>query len=581
MNKILFICAISWLFFGCATTENACDSVTCNDREQCVAGVCNLKEGYCNQKSDCHTDFYCSATFECVDEAAYCTSLECKEWQSCDVVNSVCILDEGRCDTKAECHEGEACGNDHKCSTVLVVTPCDDVDCGEHGSCQVVSDAATCSCDVGYHADGLSCMIDVVVDLCKDVSCDSWQGCNADTGECDLKVNRCEVKGDCNDEKICDLNHYCIHEDNPCEGQGCSGHGTCSVVEDHPVCTCDNGYINDGDITCIDPCFDVTCSGHGNCGVVDNKPICTCDDGYFNESDILSCVTPCDNMMCLFDSVCQADSEYNATCVCSDGYSDYQGQDGYDGTYCMQQHMDKNCDGDTCVIPKGWFLMGCEDRGNSYCKGDNEPIHPVYLDQYRIDQHEVTVEEYIDCVDVGYCDKPEFSGFESNYFRAYDDGDYDYMYHPVNGVTWIEAQVYCGFVGKQLPTEAQWEKAARGTDQREYPWGDDHNYCDYMKCSFHTYKTGGYPQNVSPYGVYDMAGNVKEWVQDNYEFDFYQSFNKNVNQINPLNNNGSNKRVMRGGFFDGSKYELVTYARDYESMSKGEKSFGFRCVSVK
>lgn len=109
MGKILFITVVSLLLFGCVSVEDACESITCEDREECSGGECFLKEGYCNQNTDCDGNLYCNLSFECVDEITLCNSLKCDEWEVCDPVNSSCKLDHHRCNSNDHCFDGNVC----------------------------------------------------------------------------------------------------------------------------------------------------------------------------------------------------------------------------------------------------------------------------------------------------------------------------------------------------------------------------------------------------------------------------------------------------------------------------------------
>lgn len=157
------------------------------------------------------------------------------------------------------------------------------------------------------------------------------------------------------------------------------------------------------------------------------------------------------------------------------------------------------------LVPEGEFTMG-SDIGPSV----EQPAHKVFLDTYYIDKFEVTNVQYKVCVEEGVCEQPtDATNFNNS----------DYAQHPVVWVDWNMARTYCEWRGARLPTEAEWEKAARGTDGRTYPWGEklDSTYANYGKRINNTTSVGEYPKGVSPYGAYDMAGNVWEWVDSWYD----------------------------------------------------------------
>jgi|GEM_PF-4484787 len=232
-------------------------------------------------------------------------------------------------------------------------------------------------------------------------------------------------------------------------------------------------------------------------------------------------------------------------------------------------------------VPAGEFKMG-SDNGDS----DEKPVHTVYLDSYWIMQTEVTNAEYARCVDAGACRRP-------NNDRWNHSG---YSNHPVTHVSWDDAVVYAewlsGETGRtmRLPTEAEWEKAARGIDGRIYPWGDDWdpaltNYCD-RNCEpswkdesgddgfARTAPVGSYPDGASPYGALDMAGNVWEWTADWYDSGYYA----NSSDRSPQGPESGSTRVLRGGSWHGLQTHVRCAVR-YDSRPYSQLyDVGFRVV---
>ena len=215
-------------------------------------------------------------------------------------------------------------------------------------------------------------------------------------------------------------------------------------------------------------------------------------------------------------------------------------------------------------VPEGEFLMGSEDGDD-----DEYPPHRVNLDAYWIDQTEVSNTRYQQCVDDGACDPP----IDTEYYN-----DSNYSNHPVVYVYWRDAVDYCQWAGRRLPTEAEWEKTARGTDGRTYPWGegiscDRANYgdCDEFP---RTSPVGHYPAGASPYGALDMAGNVWEWLGDWYDQDYY----KDSPDRNPTGPNSGGSRVLRGGSWYSYSNLIRAASRLRSNPNFTSRSLGFRCT---
>lgn len=219
-------------------------------------------------------------------------------------------------------------------------------------------------------------------------------------------------------------------------------------------------------------------------------------------------------------------------------------------------------------IPAGEFKMG--DNFNEGFPWER-PVHTVYLDTYYISKYEVTFDQYDK-----YCE-------ETGKGRPYDEG-WGQGTRPVINVSWIDARGFCDWLSEKtgknihLPTEAQWEKAARGTDQRRYPWGNGEPSCsriNYRYCNGKTMPVGSYPSGVSPYGIHDMAGNVWEWCSDWYSSSYYSS-SPYKNPTGPSHGSGRVLRVLRGG----GLYNLAPSCRASLRVGEGQaqywRGWGFR-----
>ena len=222
------------------------------------------------------------------------------------------------------------------------------------------------------------------------------------------------------------------------------------------------------------------------------------------------------------------------------------------------------------AIPAGEFVRGSKPGAG---QPDESPQQTVYLDAYTIDKFEVTVEQYAAYLKKAGAETPDFWDRVDHK----EDGK-----RPVVGVDWLDASEYCEYYGKRLPTEAQWEKAARGTDGRRYPWGNDDpsplfaNFASGVAFSYSKSLSpvGSYELGKSPYGVYDMVGNVWEWVLDWYEKNYYQV----APQKNPAGPTSGDTKVIRGGSW--AKRPAVARVAGRTSLPTSSRSnaVGFRCA---
>ena len=246
-------------------------------------------------------------------------------------------------------------------------------------------------------------------------------------------------------------------------------------------------------------------------------------------------------------------------------------------------------------IPAGSFIRGStvdqvndayesctrDDKPNLCWRSaldDEVPEHEVYLDEFYIDQYEVTNAQYGECVRAGLCNPP--SPLSSNNHSSYFDNP-SYANYPVIHVTWYDADRYCRWAGKRLPTEAEWEKAARGPNGMLWPWGD---FFDQDRGNVRpggvepdtrdTTPVGYYPEGASPYGVMDMVGNVWEWVADWYDESYYQASPSK----NPRGPASGEKRVFRGGSWNSNIGGDRAASRAGTPPDGQYFDIGFRCA---
>ncbi|MDD5224967.1 MAG: SUMF1/EgtB/PvdO family nonheme iron enzyme [bacterium] len=231
--------------------------------------------------------------------------------------------------------------------------------------------------------------------------------------------------------------------------------------------------------------------------------------------------------------------------------------------------------------PTAYLPAGCFNMGDVFGEGDSDerPVHSACVAAFRMDINEITNAQYRACVDSGKCTVPvkSFSNARFSYF-----GNPNYDKYPVIYVDWHQANAYCQWIGGRLPTEAEWEYAARGgLSGKRYPWGDNDPTCDlgapngaqYDSCSpGDTLAAGSFTPNG--YGLYDLAGNAWEWVNDWYDGLYYSSSPTN----DPAGPSSGINRVIRGGCWSSDPHHLRVAGRDLFGPTIRDNNLGFRCV---
>jgi len=234
-------------------------------------------------------------------------------------------------------------------------------------------------------------------------------------------------------------------------------------------------------------------------------------------------------------------------------------------------------------IPAGEFIMGSSKTDDSNAADDELPQHTVYLDAFWIDKTEVTNGQYARCVAAGACQPPQkVSSITHEHY--YDHSDFEN--YPVVSVVWQDAYNYCTWAGRRLPTEAEWEKAARGSeDARIYPWGNQTPTCElanYKSCTRNTAPqdtalVDSHSAGASPYGVLNMAGNVWEWVNDWYSATYYLS---RSTWSNPSGPPSGEKRSFRGSGWDYDTRFLRVSKRWNFNPRTSTQTLGIRCADT-
>lgn len=244
-------------------------------------------------------------------------------------------------------------------------------------------------------------------------------------------------------------------------------------------------------------------------------------------------------------------------------------------------------DDDMVTIPEGPFIMGFKiDNENSWGDTDEEPVHEIFLSAYRIDRYEVTGAEFSRFLNEHPEQSPRY--FEPGPAVTLEKKNGTYQprpglgRYPANRVSWYGADAFCRWKGKRLPTEAEWEKAARGTDQRIFPWGNE--FPDNSRVTFRRkfpemgFKVmepvDGLTRGRSPYGLHHMAGNVWEWVSDWYAGDYYEQSPRK----DPQGPTEGTTKVLRGGNWYYKAYYMRTTYRFNEKPGVFKVWQGFRCA---
>ena len=518
------------------------------------------------------------------DEGLFCPSSSIDRWIAPDgklYIDATTIEGHGAAATPAQIsvdllevrlvyHRGAAVpGEDPLCSEGqrrcdgLVLTECTALPAPDDGLLDFLEVE---SCD-----DGNPCTAD---------RCDPSQGCANTAPEplCQIGntacagrlLTHCVDSGECpkwGEPEECPANSICVADD---IGASCR---CIHLFCDNQCCPSPSLAVEyvcfQGDC-CAPQCDLDTCGGDDGCGGT-----CGCGDG-------MECVAgTCQTMECspFIEQACPT----GLWCSASDG----------------KCHPEQ-CDDDMCTVPTGAFWRGCNPLWDELCATSDwamfdlateRPNVWVAVDAFRMDRFEVTVERYATCVSAGTCQEP-ISGWGPD--DGYTWGYAGYEKHPVNGVSWYDAQDFCSFDGKRLCTEAEWEKAARGADGRVYPWGNLCPPIDWdLSCDpkdapitwdmgIGTAEAGQHPEGRSPYGLHNMGGNVSEWVSDVFEvhYGFSPDSLNTPTGPEPDPDGIEEMHTMRGGstyeWWEGADQMRATY-RTAQQPTYTYHTIGIRC----
>ena len=373
--SIIYILFIALYLTNCASTNKK-------------ASVTGSLGNECYENNTCNEGFSCKNDICIIDK---CLGISCNNnWEECNIENGECVARKGYCSQDSDCNteNNELCTSEHRCSVDL----CHNTDCSADLNSSCNSETGNCDCIENFHNEEghneclpssktVSCLnpnienseylaSSVIIhwgvndktwekaplcdwfckegfyktetNSCEKCNCEDWELCG-EQGLCSLGEGRCDTNGDCRlDNQICNNENYCIDADNPCEGQVCNNHGICSVVEGQAICICDEGFYNNGNLSCANPCEGKLCSNKGTCIATNMLDAhCECDLNYF--ADRFNCISPCEghwdcNLGDITElpdrtgiralgtndprGVCTASDSETASCECFSGYSD-------------------------------------------------------------------------------------------------------------------------------------------------------------------------------------------------------------------------------------------------------------------
>lgn len=532
------------------------------------------------------------------------TSLDCPGDTVCDSASGACV----QCVGDADCDAEEACGPDKECHPAAL--PCDsDKDCKPSGLlCDVdLGMCVECTTDEAcapetFCLDGY-CLPDVCTPGAAQCNDESAVECS-ESGGAWILVEVCSGDKFCEEGACVDL--VCLPGEAWCddaEFKWCSDDGKALLG------TTDCEAL--GQVCTQDGCQDMLCEpGTFKCSGTDVEK---CSEDGLSYDMLVDCASQ--NMSC---------NQGACSPVCGDGMcSDFED--------CLACEADCGscpaCEGcgalekcgpepETCVsgmveIPAGEFWMGCNAFPADSCHVVDVPLHSVLLSAYLIDLTEVTAGQYAHCVDAGICSFVADNECISTPMKT-NLGKPGFENHPMNCCQFKHAEAYCGWAGKRLCTEAEWEKAARGgcefyssckLETPPYPWGTQAPTCQkavYNNCEQSwTAAVGTHPQGASPYGVFDLAGNVKEFTNDWFATDYY-CMGKDADVVeadgtdicpsgavpapdvgqDPLGPVTGEKKVVRGGAWDDvASGNLRSYRRAALIPAMTGVELGFRCCA--
>lgn len=578
----------------CSSADIACITATdCDDSDDYTKDSC-VNAGTA-QASCSYVPLSCLADADCDDGNSY-TEDTCK---NPGTLSSTCSNVEIACLSAADCADGDGYTLDTCTNAGTTAAACayQSIACLSAMDCADGDDYTMDSCDnAGTPAAACSyqdivCLTDID---CGDGSAYTEDSCdNAGTPQssCSYQDIACLSAADCDDSNA--------YTEDSCGNAGttaaacsyvdiaCITSADCDDSNNYTVDTCNNG----GTVQSSCSYQTITCFTATDCDDSDAYTKDTCNNGGTIASTCtyqdIACLTntDCDDANAYTEDTCLKAGTTQASCTyavitclssadCNDGLASTSDRCENAGTTSSACY--NTLDNEWVNIATGEFIMGCTG-----CYDDEQPAHAVHLPSYDIQKYEVTNAQYSDCVAAGVCSAPvsASSSTAASYYgnHAYDD-------YPVIYVDWSRANSYCAWIGARLPTEAEWEKAAKGPtpEQKEYPWGAAVPTCSLSNgtilgtaCVGDTTVVGSNTAGASYYGILDMSGNVAEWVYDWYNPVYYMSSPYN----DPQGGDGSTGvKLIRGGGWNGDETSLRLLTRSVNLPTATNSYTGFRCA---
>ena len=586
---------------GACVDQPRADGTVCEDGKACTVGdacesggceagaeVCQcLGHADCAAQDDgdlCNGSLYCDTNefpYSCQVNPA--TVVTCDGGLDDACRKNLCEAASGECKftdlpAGATCTDGDSCTQGDGCGGGKCVPGANVCVCESNDDCKSKEDGD--SCNGTLYCDKLQSPPTCLINPQTVVVCNSGGDGTCKKNQCDKASGKCAMKTSANLSK-CD-------DGDPCTvGDVCKS-GTCSAGTDLCACKADADCLDDANACNGQPYCDTaatppTCKTNPttvvDCG--DSKqgckvPACDPDSGKCGlVADHKSCddSNPCTVDVCAASGKCESGPQLDGM-ACGEAKVCHKG-----GCLALPEAM--------IYVPAGAATMGCNLALDAGCEADEKPQHEVVLPAFFMDRFEVTVDQYAACVNGGNCAAPSGGAGQCNWGQGTKGK------HPINCISFDAAVAVCQHMGRRLPTEAEWEKAARGgceiwgakcaSATPAYPWALAGANCSYavMKgsksagCNLDsTLSVGSKAKDLSPYGLRDLGGNVSEWVTDGYDEDWYGKSPKQAPLAPP-----STLRVVRGGSLLSDAAEVRAGNRQAFSDATQSAAIGVRCAA--